>query len=68
MLKNGLQILPAYEDYFKLSSALASLNVAIVALGSVFAVPVGATVSNRYGRKWGIAHAAIVAMIGAIIQ
>ncbi|RDW64055.1 hypothetical protein BP5796_10557 [Coleophoma crateriformis] len=67
-MMNGLQILPGYEQYFKLSSSLLSLNVAIVALGSVVAMPFGGYIPDKYGRKWGIASTAICAIVGATIQ
>ncbi len=67
-MMNGLQILPSYADYFKLTTATTSLNVAVVFLGCVVAMPFSAYVPNKYGRKWGIATTAIVAIIGAAIQ
>ena len=67
-MMNGLQILPAYEDYFKLSTALLSLNVAIVSLGSVVAMPIGGIIPDKYGRKWGMAVTAFMAILGATIQ
>ncbi|RDW57067.1 hypothetical protein BP6252_13882 [Coleophoma cylindrospora] len=67
-MMNGLQILPAYEDYFHLSTALQSLNVAIISLGSVVASPFAAYIPDKYGRKWGMFATAIVSIIGATIQ
>lgn len=67
-MMNGLQILPSYAEYFKLTTATTSLNVAVVFLGCVVAMPFSAYVPDKYGRKWGIAVTAIVAIIGASIQ
>ncbi|KAH7410745.1 general substrate transporter [Cadophora sp. MPI-SDFR-AT-0126] len=67
-MMNGLMILPAYSDYFQLTTATSSLNVAIVFLGCIVAMPFSAYVPDKYGRKWGIATTAIVAIIGATIQ
>ena len=65
---NGLMILPAYSDYFQLTTATSSLNVAVVFLGCIVAMPFSAYVPDKYGRKWCIATTAIVAIIGATIQ
>jgi hypothetical protein len=39
-MMNGLQILPSYADYFGLTTATTSLNVAVVFLGCI-AIPFG---------------------------
>ncbi|KAF8858395.1 general substrate transporter [Acephala macrosclerotiorum] len=67
-MMNGLQILPSYADYFKLSTSLTSLNVAVVFLGCIMAMPFSGYIPDRWGRKWGIAVTALVAMTEATIQ
>jgi MFS family permease len=67
-MMNGLQILPSYADYFGLTTATASLNVAVVFLGCIVAMPFSGYIPDTYGRKWGIAVTALVAITGATIQ
>ncbi|PLB44119.1 hexose transporter [Aspergillus steynii IBT 23096] len=67
-MMNGLQILPSYTEYFQLTTATTSLNVAIVFLGSVIATVFAGWWSDRWGRKWGIALTSLLAMSGAAIQ
>ena len=68
LLQNGLQILPAYTEYFNLTTSLIALNVAIVFVGSVIAMPFAGPMCDRLGRKWGIAITAMIAIAGAAIQ
>jgi MFS family permease len=67
-MMNGLQILPSYSEYFKLTTATTSLNVAVVFLGCICAMPFGGYIPDKWGRKWGIACTAITAIVGAAIQ
>lgn len=66
--QNGLQILPSYTEYFALTTATTSLNVAVVFLGSVVATPFAGTLADKWGRKWGMAVTAAIALLGAAIQ
>ncbi|KAM6506967.1 hypothetical protein FALCPG4_018779 [Fusarium falciforme] len=67
-MMNGLQILPSYVDYFDLTTTTIALNVAIVFVGSILAMPSAGPLTDKWGRKWGIASSAIIAIIGATIQ
>ncbi|KAJ5186845.1 hypothetical protein N7449_009839 [Penicillium cf. viridicatum] len=67
-MMNGLQILPSYTEYFRLTTTTLALNVAIVFVGSVIAMPIAGPIIDNWGRRWGIAITAIVAMTGAAIQ
>ncbi|CAH0040368.1 unnamed protein product [Clonostachys rhizophaga] len=67
-MMNGLQILPSYVDYFQLTTSTSALNVAIVFVGSIVAMPFAGPLSDKWGRKWGIAIASIIAIVGAVIQ
>ncbi|KAG8354340.1 hypothetical protein FVEN_g7620 [Fusarium venenatum] len=67
-MMNGLQILPSYIEYFNLNTHLIALNVAIVFAGSVLAMPFAGPISDKYGRKWGMAITSIIAIVGAVIQ
>ncbi|KAI5197858.1 hypothetical protein AUEXF2481DRAFT_37949 [Aureobasidium subglaciale EXF-2481] len=67
-MMNGLQILPSYTEYFNLTTSTTSLNVAVVFLGSVVATPFAGALADRWGRKWGMAVTAAIALLGAAIQ
>ncbi|KAL2835292.1 hexose transporter [Aspergillus cavernicola] len=67
-MMNGLQILVSYTDYFQLTTATTSLNVAIVFVGSVLATFFAGWWSDRWGRRWGIALTSLLAMVGVAIQ
>ncbi|THY96565.1 MFS general substrate transporter [Aureobasidium pullulans] len=67
-MMNGLQILPSYTEYFALTTATTSLNVAVVFLGSVVTTPFAGTLADKWGRKWGMAVTAAIALLGAAIQ
>ena len=54
--------------YFALTTATTSLNVAVVFLGSVVATPFAGTLADKWGRKWGMAVTAAIALLGAAIQ
>ena len=66
--KNGIQILGTYSDYFHLTTATTGLNVSIVFLGSIVAMPFAGPLSDRWGRKWAMGITAVIAIIGAAIQ
>jgi len=51
-----------------LTTATTSLNVAVVFLGSVVATPFAGTLADKWGRKWGMAVTAAIALLGAAIQ
>ncbi|KAJ6150556.1 hypothetical protein N7471_001755 [Penicillium samsonianum] len=67
-MMNGLQMLPAYSSYFRLTTATTSLNVAIVFVGAVIATPIAGPLTNRWGRKWGLVATSAIAVVGGVIQ
>ncbi|KAL1311461.1 hypothetical protein AAFC00_004406 [Neodothiora populina] len=67
-MMNGLQILPSYAEYFRLTTATTSLNVAIVFVGSVIATPFAGILCDKWGRKVGMSVTAFIALTGATIQ
>lgn len=67
-MKNGLQMLPSYTEYFDLTVHTTALNVAMVFVGSVAATPFAGLLADRWGRKWGMAVTALISVIGATIQ
>ncbi|KAH8705908.1 general substrate transporter [Talaromyces proteolyticus] len=67
-MMNGLQILPSYGDYFQLTTATTSLNVAIVFVGAVIATSFAGELSNRWGRRWGLVISSLIAIAGSVLQ
>ncbi|KAI5238296.1 hypothetical protein E4T43_07543 [Aureobasidium subglaciale] len=65
---SAMMILPSYTEYFNLTTSTTSLNVAVVFLGSVVATPFAGALADRWGRKWGMAVTAAIALLGAAIQ
>lgn len=60
--------MPSYTEYFELTTATTSLNVAVVFLGSVVATPFAGWLADRWGRKWAMAVTAFISILGAAIQ
>lgn len=65
---NGLNILPSYTDYFKLTSATKGLNTASVFIGGFFGPMAGGYMSDRLGRRPAIFWSTIVIFVGIILQ
>lgn len=67
-MMNALNILPSYTEYFDLTSATIGLNSGIVWIGAIFGSLCYVRVPDTIGRRPALFYAAIVAMIGTIIQ
>lgn len=67
-MMSGLNILPAYSNYFKLNSATTALNTASVYLGQIIPCFFYGQVSDRMGRKNAMAMAAAVTIVAVILQ
>ncbi|KAK2594365.1 hypothetical protein QQS21_007925 [Conoideocrella luteorostrata] len=65
---NGLNILPSYTDYFRLTSATKGLNTASVFIGGAFGPFVGGIMSDKFGRRVTIFWASVTTIIGVILQ
>lgn len=65
---NGLNILPSYTDYFKLTPATTGLNTSSVFLGSIFGSLISGLVTDRLGRRPAIFWGSIITFIGIILQ
>lgn len=65
---SGLNILPQYTDYFALNSATTALNTATIYIGQAISAPVTGMLSDKYGRKNATAVAAIITIIGIVLQ
>jgi MFS family permease len=67
-MMNGLNILPQYKDYFHLNTATTGLNNGALWMGSILGATLIQPASDRYGRKNGILIAALICIVGTIIQ
>ncbi len=66
-MMNGLNILPSYTDYFELTTTTLALNTAATWMGGALAIVYG-FVPDIIGRKWALFYAAVIAIIGVILQ
>ncbi|KAJ9142977.1 MFS sugar transporter-like protein [Pleurostoma richardsiae] len=67
-MTNGLNILPQYNDYFHLETATRSLLTSAIWIGGALSTPFGGYISDRWGRKHGMFWAAIISLVGVILQ
>lgn len=67
-MMSGLNILPAYNDYFALTNATTALNTATVYIGQVLPCFFYGAVSDRLGRKNAMAIAAVVTIVAVVLQ
>lgn len=67
-LMGSLNVMPAYSDYFHLTTTLKSLNTAITFVGAIPVALISGPLVNWKGRKFGIYLSAIIQIIGAVLQ
>ncbi|KAK0659866.1 Lactose permease [Lasiodiplodia hormozganensis] len=67
-MMSGLNILPAYENYFHLTPATTALNTATVYIGQVLPCFFYGAVSDALGRKNAMAIAAAVTIVAVVLQ
>ncbi|KZP13863.1 sugar transporter [Athelia psychrophila] len=65
---NGLNILPAYTNYFSLTTATLALNTASVWIGGCIAGLVWGKLTDVYGRKIALFWAATITLFAVILQ
>ncbi|KAL3457452.1 general substrate transporter [Aspergillus heterothallicus] len=65
---NGLLILPSYSEYFHLTTATEGLNNAAMWMGGILGAFLMQPVPDYFGRRRAIYIAAIVTVIGIILQ
>lgn len=65
---NGLNILPVYTDYFKLTPATTGLNTASVFIGGFLGPLVAGVAADRLGRRPAIFWGSVVTLIGITLQ
>ncbi|KFG78049.1 putative sugar transporter [Metarhizium anisopliae] len=65
---NGLNILPSYTDYFKLTPSTQGLNTASVFIGGFFGPMVGGVMSDKLGRRPALFWASIITLAGIVLQ
>lgn len=66
-MMNGLNILPAYTNYFVLTTTTTALNTASVWVGGCLSI-VYSKVPDQIGRKWALFIGAAITIIGAALQ
>lgn len=65
---NGLLILPAYSEYFNLTTATEGLNNAAMWIGGIIGAFLMQPVPDHFGRRKAIYIASVVTIIGVILQ
>ena len=65
---NGLNILPSYTDYFKLTPATTGINTASIFIGGFFGPMAGGYLSDRVGRRPAILWSSLITIVGIILQ
>ncbi|OAK99101.1 general substrate transporter [Phaeosphaeriaceae sp. SRC1lsM3a] len=65
---NGLLILPSYSEYFNLTPATEGLNNAAMWMGGIFGAFLMQPVPDYFGRRHAIYIAAVIAVVGIILQ
>ncbi|ORX35085.1 putative hexose carrier protein [Kockovaella imperatae] len=65
---NGLNILPAYANYFVLDAATEGLNTAAIFLGAIPANLVGGMITDYFGRRLTIFWFSLGTLVGVILQ
>ncbi|UJO13892.1 MFS-type transporter oryC [Fulvia fulva] len=65
---NGLNILPVYLDYFKLTPATTGLNTASVFIGGFFGPIFAGVMADRLGRRPAIFWGSIITFLGIVLQ
>ncbi|KAB5531441.1 MFS sugar transporter-like protein [Coniochaeta sp. 2T2.1] len=67
-MMNGLNILPAYNDYFRLTTTTTALNTSTLYLGGCIAGFVWGPVTDAIGRRPSLFWAAILTLIAVVLQ
>ncbi|KAH8177915.1 sugar transporter domain-containing protein [Sarocladium implicatum] len=67
-LMGSLNVMPSYSNYFTLTTTTKSLNTAISYVGGAVLAPVAGLVSDWRGRRECVYWAALLALIGGVIQ
>ncbi|WWD17593.1 hypothetical protein CI109_102034 [Kwoniella shandongensis] len=65
---NGVNALPTYKNYFKLTPATTGLNTASVYIGKIIGLSVAGLMTDRLGRRPTLFWSSIVSIVGIMIQ
>ncbi|KAL2785437.1 general substrate transporter [Aspergillus keveii] len=66
--RNGLNILPAYLDYFQYNASTTGLATASMYIGGSVAAISYNKVTNKFGRKAGMFYAALITILGTALS
>lgn len=67
-LMGSLSVMPAYKNYFQLSTALVSSNNAMAFVGGIVVALIAGPTIDYKGRKFGILLACVMQIVGAVLQ
>ena len=67
-MMGGLNIMSQYTDYFQLTNATRSLNVATIYIGGCIACLFWGWLTDKYGRRVALFWAAVITITTAVIQ
>lgn len=67
-MMSGLNIMPQYSNYFQLTTATRSLNIATLYIGGCIACLFWGWLTDLYGRRFTLFWAAVITTIAAVIQ
>lgn len=67
-MMGGLNIMDQYNDYFELTTATQSLNIATLYIGGCIACLFWGWLTDEYGRRFALFWAAAITIVAAAIQ
>jgi MFS family permease len=67
-LLNALNILPAYNAYFRLSAATTGLNTASIFIGGILGPMFAGMMADRLGRRPAMFWSSLTAIVGVVMQ
>lgn len=68
ILRNGLNILPSYTEYFRLTPAITGLQTSSIFVGGCLAGLIWGSVTEHFGRRLGLLYATLITMFAVMLQ